>query len=359
MAVDFAASPKRNRTRSPSYPYLALPAALEKAAALWQAEGRHPVAVSLAMQHWGYKEESSTGYSCIAALKKFGLVDHEGMGEARQVRLSGLALSILLDKDPGSAERRDALRRAALGPRIHAELWERYGAELPSEQSLKRFLIVERAFNEAAVDELLDEYKQTMAFAGLGVGPGGGTPAPAPAATLAGAAGFALPAVTPPSAPAPAARRPDPDGLADPAFESAGYASPRRAEAPATAPRTPARAAGATGLAWNSAPALPAVSAPPAPASRQPSLFGDAGEQQDDFEGVPMAEETLAPVRAPRSSGHEGREGGPWTMARRELPVPLDNDLVARVPYPMTEEDFALLMDTLQLWKKRLVRPRH
>ena len=39
-------------------------------------------------------------------------------------------------------------------------------------------------------------------------------------------------------------------------------------------------------------------------------------------------------------------------MARRELPVPLDNDLVARVPYPMTEEDFLLLIDTLQLWKK-------
>ena len=114
MAVDLAPSPKRNRTRSPSYPYLALPAALEKAAVLWQAEGRHAVAVNLAMQHWGYKEESSTGYSCIAALKKFGLVDHEGMGETRQVRLSGLALSILLDKDPGFARTpgRPAHRRA-------------------------------------------------------------------------------------------------------------------------------------------------------------------------------------------------------------------------------------------------------
>ena len=61
---------------------------------------------------------------------------------------------------------------------------------------------------------------------------------------------------------------------------------------------------------------------------------------------------------ARRVPGTERQEGGPWSMARRELPVPLDNDLVARVPYPMTEEDFALLMDTLQLWKKRLVQPR-
>ena len=83
------------------------------------------------------------------------------------MRLSGLALRILLDDDPQSAERRAALREAALGPRIHAELWERYGIDLPSDQSLKRFLVLERNFNEASVDELLAEYKGTMTFAGL------------------------------------------------------------------------------------------------------------------------------------------------------------------------------------------------
>ena len=102
LAVEMDSRQKRSRTRSPAYPYIALPSALEKAAVLWQVEGRHAAAVSVALQHWGYKEDSSTGYSCVAALKKFGLVDHEGMGETRQVRLSGLALSILLDKNPDS-----------------------------------------------------------------------------------------------------------------------------------------------------------------------------------------------------------------------------------------------------------------
>ena len=178
MAVmdDPAQSQKRGRTRSPAYPYIALPNALEKAAVLWQVEGRHAAAVNVAMQHWGYKEDSSTGYSCVAALKKFGLVDHEGMGDTRQVKLSGLALTILLDKDPDSDARREALQTAALGPRIHAELWERYGTELPSDPSLKRYLVQERGFNEAAVNELLDEYKQTMIFAGLNVGTGAAAP---------------------------------------------------------------------------------------------------------------------------------------------------------------------------------------
>ena len=56
-----------------------------------------------------------------------------------------------------------------------------------------------------------------------------------------------------------------------------------------------------------------------------------------------------------RVAGPEAASG-PWSLARRELPVPLDNGLVVRVPYPMSEEDFSLLLDTLQLWKKRLVR---
>ncbi|MCI0549880.1 MAG: hypothetical protein L0287_02895 [Anaerolineae bacterium] len=38
-----------------------------------------------------------------------------------------------------------------------------------------------------------------------------------------------------------------------------------------------------------------------------------------------------------------------------ELPVPIGDGLVARVPFPMTEEDFDLLIGTLQLWKKKLV----
>ena len=277
------------------------------------------------MQHWGYKEDSSTGYSCIAALKKFGLVDHEGMGDGRQVRLSGLALSILLDKNPDSPERRDALRAAALGPRIHAELWERYGTELPSDQSLKRFLVLERSFNEAAVDELLDEYKVTMAFAGLPVGTGAtpATEAPARAAVNAGAE--------------------------------------RRQEVPPAASRMPARPSTASNgqvpAPTVAGAALRAAAASNGQAAAQRRLFD---EDEADPLDAGVFEGTLAPAGgrprddAPREGGGGG---GPWSMARRELPVPLDNDLVARVPYPMTEEDFLLLIDTLQLWKKRLVHP--
>lgn len=359
MAVDFDphSREKRSRTRSPAYPYIALPNALEKAAVLWRVEGRHAAAVNVAMQHWGYKEDSSTGYSCVAALKKFGLVDHEGMGDTRQVKLSDLALTILLDKDPDSDERRDALRTAALGPRIHAELWERYGTELPSDQSLKRYLVLERGFNEAAVDELLEEYKQTMTFAGLNVATGA-------AGTEAGLSRSAPSATAPPpagegrglavnAAPLPPARATSngrtssfPDGDMVPPTE-------RRPEAPANVARSPGRGPnGSSGSRHDGSPARP-VSAfeaerPQDAAQRQRHLF-----DEDDDRPAPATRPEPAAVPPPTARP----EPAPWSMARKELPVPLDNDLVARVPYPMSEEDFALLMDTLRLWKKRLVQP--
>ena len=370
MAVDFdsPSNGKRSRTRSPAYPYIALPNALEKAAVLWQVEGRHAAAVNVAMQHWGYKEDSSTGYSCVAALKKFGLVDHEGMGDTRQVRLSDLALTILLDKDPDSDERRDALRAAALGPRIHTELWERYGTELPSDQSLKRYLVLERGFNEAAVDELLDEYKQTMTFAGLNVATGaaavgvraGGSPGlnaaagdPSATVTLAppsSGRGPALPAANsvPPAPGSPALLR---ARLDPPAPDEAPPSSERRVGPPPgvlrDAPR-PANAPGTSRPQPSSSRAAGEPSRPGSgPADQQPGWFHD----EDDDSPALIRESTVPEMRPSRP------EVAPWSVARKELPVPLDNDLVARVPYPMTEEDFDLLIDTLQLWKKRLVQP--
>ena len=332
MAAELASQHKRNRTRSPSYPYLDLPGALEKAAALWHAEGRHATSVSVAMQHWGYKEESSTGYSCVAALKKFGLVDHEGMGEGRQMRLSGLALRILLDGDPQSTERRAALREAALAPRIHTELWERYGTDLPSDQSLKRFLVLERSFNEASVDELLAEYKATVAYAGL-TGRSGVDPDPADP--------------RPPAAPAPA-----PAGVQEaPRTVPAANERPPRALPPRAVGPTPAAAAPAR-------PAAPGVPQREFFAEDEEATYRDDERYAGEASPAPRRPAGGPPARPPAPAPPEPAEaGGPWSLPRRELPVPLDNGLVASVPYPMTEEDFELLIGTLQLWKKRLVQP--
>lgn len=40
----------------------------------------------------------------------------------------------------------------------------------------------------------------------------------------------------------------------------------------------------------------------------------------------------------------------------RELPIPLEAGLTARIPYPLSEDDYKILIETLELWKRRIVR---
>ncbi len=351
MAADFEGNSKKLRTRSPAYPYLDLRSALDKAATLWKAEGRHAAAVNVVMHHWGYKEDSSTGYSSMAALKKYGLIEHDGMGENKQIRLSDLALTILLDENADSPAHTDALRTAAMSPRIHAELWERYGADLPSDQSLKRYLVLEKNFNEAAVDELLAEYKQTISFAGLNH-----LPAPATSRT----------ATTAPPTPEPEAssvRRPEPVAASKPPPRAIGPAAGTRSE-PDFFSGPERRASGRDEGLGPLAAMRHGGNERRRPADRGPMRYeqDDFDQQEDGYDtpsrssGNVVYAPPAVPMVPPTGSSTPAESETSSTAVRKELPVPLDGDRVALVPYPMTEEDFSLLIATLQLWKKRLVR---
>jgi hypothetical protein len=104
----------------------------------------------------------------VAALGHFGLFEFQGGGDNRAARLTDLALRILLDKQPISAEREELVRQAALTPRIHAELWQRWQAALPSDATLETYLVRDRGFSESGGRDLIAEYKATIAFAKLG-----------------------------------------------------------------------------------------------------------------------------------------------------------------------------------------------
>lgn len=44
-----------------------------------------------------------------------------------------------------------------------------------------------------------------------------------------------------------------------------------------------------------------------------------------------------------------------WNRSGQTLTIPLDVGEV-KIPFPMSEEDFSLLLDTLHLWKRTLVK---
>ena len=152
----------KKKVRSPSFPFIGLREALDRARAFYEAEQRNAARAETAAAHWGYSAKSSGGKQTIAALRSFGLLEGDSL-----VKLSGRGLRLVLDEREGSEERERLLQQAALMPPVHARLWERYGAELPSAQTLRLWLILDEGFNENSVDDFLAEYRETLEYAKL------------------------------------------------------------------------------------------------------------------------------------------------------------------------------------------------
>jgi len=134
---------------------------------LYAKEGRHAVPYTVAAEHWDYKPESSSAIQTAAAIKAYGLVNVNGSGNDRRMSLSQRGLDIVLDEQEESESRDAAIKAAALAPAIHAELWKKYGPNLPSDAALRTFLLRERGFNPTALDPFIAEYKSTISFAKL------------------------------------------------------------------------------------------------------------------------------------------------------------------------------------------------
>lgn len=161
-------STKISQGRSPAYPYIPLGKAVERLQIIVDAGvGRNAYPPETFYKLWDLGAASSGARSTMAALNHFGLVEYDGRGEGRKVKVSDLGLKIALDKVPGSVERAQALQLAALTPPIHSDLYQRYQHMLPADVVLATYLSRDRGYNVSTVDDVIGEYKDTLAFAGL------------------------------------------------------------------------------------------------------------------------------------------------------------------------------------------------
>jgi hypothetical protein len=160
---------KRKRTRSPEHPSVNLEAALKRAKQFYDVEQRNAVSLNTAIKDWGYEPKSSGGLQTVATLISFGLLKDEGAGDKRKLQLTQLALRILLDQRPDSTERAALIKQAALMPKIHKQLWDKWGASRPSDAEVRHVLAVEwePPFNDKSVDGFIKEYAETLRFAKL------------------------------------------------------------------------------------------------------------------------------------------------------------------------------------------------
>jgi hypothetical protein len=156
---------KAREGRSPAYPFIGLQEALRRAEQFRRTEGKHLVPLTSAYKAWRVSEKTAAARQTAAALGHFGLFTFSGSGEGRQARLTDLALKILLDTREVSPERDELTQQAALSPAIHKELRQKWPDDLPSIATMETYLVRDRGFSRAGALLLINEYKDTLAFA--------------------------------------------------------------------------------------------------------------------------------------------------------------------------------------------------
>ncbi|POM21877.1 Uncharacterised protein [Burkholderia cepacia] len=158
------AESRRGKERSPNFPFIALDPAVQRAQVIYSHERRSSAPISAIARHWGYSESSSGFKQTLGAVKSYGLLVEEAGPSGKMVRLSDLALRILLDVRPDSPERDEHLKKAALRPPVASEVFMRWPEGLPSDHTLTHFLIFERGFSEDTANRAAKILRQNQVY---------------------------------------------------------------------------------------------------------------------------------------------------------------------------------------------------
>ena len=145
-----------SRIRSPNYPMLSLPEAIEKVTAIYKAEQHLAAPKEVVAQALGYASLHALAGRVISAIEKYGLLE-EASGD--KVKVSALAMSILHPATP--EEKQKAINEAAYKPSLFTTIKEEWGGERPSDTNLRVYLIRNK-FSQDALDRVIQIYKETM-----------------------------------------------------------------------------------------------------------------------------------------------------------------------------------------------------
>lgn len=150
-----------SRERSPNYPAIGLPLAIEAAGKLWQKEKRTAVPPGVAVEAMGYRGLSGASRTVLAALRQYGLV---GSGDGT-VSVSDLAVDILVH-EIGSVERVEAIKKAAEAPELFQEL--RQSHPDASDGAITSYLISKRRFSPDGAKKATRSFRETLLLVSRG-----------------------------------------------------------------------------------------------------------------------------------------------------------------------------------------------
>ena len=144
------------RIRSPNYPSLSLPEALDRIKIIFGKEQHLAAPKDVVAKHLGFSGLNGGSTRVISSLLKYGLLD-EVSGD--KVRVSSLARSIL--HPTKESERVSALKDAALRPALFQDISAEWQGGEPSDINLRSYLL-NKNFAVDALDRVIQSYRDTI-----------------------------------------------------------------------------------------------------------------------------------------------------------------------------------------------------
>jgi hypothetical protein len=152
------------RIRSPNYPALSLPEAINRATALYRVQHTHAAPREVVARGMGYSTLNGASASAISALHKYGLLERAG----DEIKISDRMMRIL---HPQSTDERGlAIHEAARSVQLFEELDERFPGRMPNDDLLRNYL-VRKGFAPAAVSSVILAYRETSELVSREAGP--------------------------------------------------------------------------------------------------------------------------------------------------------------------------------------------
>jgi hypothetical protein len=146
------------RARSPNYPAISLPVALQQLRSLFDRIQKHKAPKEAIIKGLGYGGWNGASATALSAHTKYGILERLDKDE---FKISELGMRLLFHKNP--AEYAEALYEAATKPPLFAEFLIEYQNTVPHEDIMRPRLI-RQGFAQSAVATVIECYRETMKF---------------------------------------------------------------------------------------------------------------------------------------------------------------------------------------------------
>ncbi|MCE9648811.1 MAG: hypothetical protein K8R18_04210 [Parvibaculum sp.] len=147
-----------SRIRSPGYPAIPLPEAIEIVDKIFSKVRNNPIDRDAAVKDMGYKGMTGQSAKMLASLIHYNLVEKAGSGG---IRVTDMAARILHPKNP--EEKAEALNEAAYSPALFSEFKANWPDGYVSENALRAHLM-RNGFSSVAIHPIIRSYMETYGF---------------------------------------------------------------------------------------------------------------------------------------------------------------------------------------------------